>query len=130
MALGASGSAAARHAVDQIGGFETGIKIIDVLAPPERGGSAGLFGGAGVGKTVQIPKLGLGSIHASCDVPERTAMLVRFRDPDPSLFHFSCRVAAKIVERSFAVPNRHMHVADAGTMSHGLDHHLLVCSYR
>jgi F-type H+-transporting ATPase subunit beta len=34
--------------------FETGIKIIDVLAPIERGGKAGLFGGAGVGKTVLI----------------------------------------------------------------------------
>jgi F-type H+-transporting ATPase subunit beta len=34
--------------------FETGIKTIDVLAPLERGGKAGLFGGAGVGKTVLI----------------------------------------------------------------------------
>ncbi|MBN2337290.1 MAG: F0F1 ATP synthase subunit beta, partial [Acidobacteria bacterium] len=32
--------------------FETGIKVIDVLVPLERGGKAGLFGGAGVGKTV------------------------------------------------------------------------------
>ena len=32
--------------------FETGIKLIDVLIPLERGGKAGLFGGAGVGKTV------------------------------------------------------------------------------
>jgi F-type H+-transporting ATPase subunit beta len=34
--------------------FETGIKVIDVLAPLERGGKAGLFGGAGVGKTVLL----------------------------------------------------------------------------
>lgn len=34
--------------------FETGIKLIDVLAPLERGGKAGLFGGAGVGKTVLL----------------------------------------------------------------------------
>ena len=34
--------------------FETGIKVIDVLMPLERGGKAGLFGGAGVGKTVII----------------------------------------------------------------------------
>lgn len=34
--------------------FETGIKIIDVLVPLERGGKAGLFGGAGVGKTVLL----------------------------------------------------------------------------
>jgi F-type H+/Na+-transporting ATPase subunit beta len=37
--------------------FETGIKAIDVLAPLERGGRAGLFGGAGVGKTVLITEL-------------------------------------------------------------------------
>jgi F-type H+/Na+-transporting ATPase subunit beta len=37
--------------------FETGIKVIDVLAPLERGGRAGLFGGAGVGKTVLITEL-------------------------------------------------------------------------
>jgi len=34
--------------------FETGIKVIDVLMPLERGGKAGLFGGAGVGKTVLL----------------------------------------------------------------------------
>ncbi len=37
--------------------LETGIKAIDVLAPLERGGKAGLFGGAGVGKTVLIMEL-------------------------------------------------------------------------
>ncbi len=37
--------------------FRTGIKIIDVLCPLERGGKAGLFGGAGVGKTVLIMEL-------------------------------------------------------------------------
>ena len=37
--------------------FMTGIKAIDVLAPIERGGKAGLFGGAGVGKTVLIMEL-------------------------------------------------------------------------
>ena len=37
--------------------FETGIKIIDVLAPLERGGKAGLFGGAGVGKTVLLTEV-------------------------------------------------------------------------
>ena len=37
--------------------FETGIKVIDLLAPLERGGKAGLFGGAGVGKTVLITEL-------------------------------------------------------------------------
>lgn len=37
--------------------LETGIKVIDVLAPNERGGKAGLFGGAGVGKTVLITEM-------------------------------------------------------------------------
>jgi F-type H+/Na+-transporting ATPase subunit beta len=37
--------------------FETGIKAVDVLAPLERGGRAGLFGGAGVGKTVLITEM-------------------------------------------------------------------------
>jgi F-type H+/Na+-transporting ATPase subunit beta len=37
--------------------FETGIKAIDLLSPMERGGKAGLFGGAGVGKTVLITEL-------------------------------------------------------------------------
>jgi F-type H+-transporting ATPase subunit beta len=37
--------------------FETGIKVIDVLTPLERGGKSGLFGGAGVGKTVLLAEL-------------------------------------------------------------------------
>jgi F-type H+-transporting ATPase subunit beta len=37
--------------------FETGIKIIDVLIPLERGGKSGLFGGAGVGKTVLLTEM-------------------------------------------------------------------------
>ncbi|WP_343081814.1 F0F1 ATP synthase subunit beta [Ostreiculturibacter nitratireducens] len=37
--------------------FETGIKAIDLLTPIERGGKAGLFGGAGVGKTVLITEM-------------------------------------------------------------------------
>lgn len=37
--------------------FETGIKAIDLLAPLQRGGKAGMFGGAGVGKTVVIDEL-------------------------------------------------------------------------
>ena len=46
---------ARRSAKSQI--FETGIKVIDVLAPLERGGKAGLFGGAGVGKTVLLTEM-------------------------------------------------------------------------
>jgi len=37
--------------------FETGIKVVDLLAPYQRGGKVGLFGGAGVGKTVLIQEL-------------------------------------------------------------------------
>jgi len=37
--------------------FETGIKVIDLLVPLERGGKAGLFGGAGVGKTVLLTEM-------------------------------------------------------------------------
>ncbi len=57
--------------------FETGIKAIDVLAPLERGGKAGLFGGAGVGKTVLITELihNVASEHAGvslfCGIGER-----------------------------------------------------------
>ena len=44
-----------RSTKDEI--LETGIKLIDVLVPLERGGKAGLFGGAGVGKTVLLTEL-------------------------------------------------------------------------
>ncbi|MGL4740513.1 MAG: F0F1 ATP synthase subunit beta [Sarcina sp.] len=37
--------------------FETGIKVIDLIAPYQKGGKTGLFGGAGVGKTVLIQEL-------------------------------------------------------------------------
>ncbi len=41
----------------EVEAFETGIKVIDLLAPYQRGGKIGLFGGAGVGKTVLIMEL-------------------------------------------------------------------------
>jgi len=41
----------------QVEPFETGIKVVDLLAPYPRGGKIGLFGGAGVGKTVIIMEL-------------------------------------------------------------------------
>jgi F-type H+-transporting ATPase subunit beta len=44
-----------RHVQSAI--FETGLKAIDLLCPLERGGKAGLFGGAGVGKTVLITEM-------------------------------------------------------------------------
>ncbi len=57
--------------------FETGIKVIDVLSPLERGGKAGLFGGAGVGKTVLIMELihnvvaRYGGVSLFCGIGER-----------------------------------------------------------
>jgi F-type H+-transporting ATPase subunit beta len=48
-------SLASRSTTSEV--FETGIKVIDVLAPLERGGKAGLFGGAGVGKTVLLTEM-------------------------------------------------------------------------
>jgi F-type H+-transporting ATPase subunit beta len=58
--------------------FETGIKVVDLLAPYQKGGKVGLFGGAGVGKTVIIQELihNIASEHGGysvfCGVGERT----------------------------------------------------------
>jgi F-type H+-transporting ATPase subunit beta len=58
--------------------FETGIKVIDLLAPYTKGGKIGLFGGAGVGKTVLIQELitnvgiGHGGFSVFAGVGERT----------------------------------------------------------
>ncbi len=58
--------------------FETGIKVIDLIAPFVKGGKIGLFGGAGVGKTVVIMELinnvakGHGGKSVFCGVGERT----------------------------------------------------------
>jgi len=58
--------------------FETGIKVIDLVAPFVKGGKIGLFGGAGVGKTVVIMELinnvakGHGGKSVFCGVGERT----------------------------------------------------------
>ena len=50
--------------------FETGIKVIDLLCPFPRGGKIGLFGGAGVGKTVLIMELirNVGTVHEGVSV--------------------------------------------------------------
>ncbi len=58
--------------------FQTGIKAIDVLSPLERGGKAGLFGGAGVGKTILIMEMihNMSSFHEGvsifCGIGERS----------------------------------------------------------
>ncbi len=50
--------------------FETGIKVIDLMAPYTRGGKVGLFGGAGVGKTVLIQELirNIANVHKGFSV--------------------------------------------------------------
>ena len=50
--------------------FETGIKVVDLLAPYVKGGKTGLFGGAGVGKTVIIQELihNIASVHGGSSV--------------------------------------------------------------
>jgi F-type H+-transporting ATPase subunit beta len=58
--------------------FETGLKVVDLIAPYVRGGKIGLFGGAGVGKTVLIQELihnvaqEHGGVSVFCGVGERT----------------------------------------------------------
>jgi len=58
--------------------FETGLKVVDLLAPYMKGGKVGLFGGAGVGKTVLIQELihnvaqEHGGVSVFCGVGERT----------------------------------------------------------
>jgi F-type H+-transporting ATPase subunit beta len=58
--------------------FETGIKVVDLLAPYVKGGKIGLFGGAGVGKTVLVQELihniatQHGGLSVFCGVGERT----------------------------------------------------------
>ncbi|MBE3032027.1 MAG: F0F1 ATP synthase subunit beta [Actinobacteria bacterium] len=58
--------------------FETGIKVVDLIAPYVRGGKIGLFGGAGVGKTVIVQELirniaaEHGGLSVFCGVGERT----------------------------------------------------------
>ena len=50
--------------------FETGMKVIDLIAPMTKGGKTGIFGGAGVGKTVTIMELinSIGTQHAGLSV--------------------------------------------------------------
>jgi F-type H+-transporting ATPase subunit beta len=72
--------------------FETGIKVIDLIAPFEKGGKIVLFGGAGVGKTVIIQELinnvqkGHGGRSVFCGVGERTRegndLYLEFKEAD------------------------------------------------
>ena len=72
--------------------FETGIKVVDLIAPFVKGGKIGLFGGAGVGKTVVIQELinnvakGHGGRSVFCGVGERTRegndLYLEFKEAD------------------------------------------------
>ncbi|MCP1335304.1 F0F1 ATP synthase subunit beta [Futiania mangrovi] len=74
--IGGSGVPLSRRRVES-GIFETGIKAIDLLCPLEKGGKAGLFGGAGVGKTVLIAEMihnmveGYEGVSLFCGIGER-----------------------------------------------------------
>ncbi len=67
--------------------LETGIKVVDLIAPYSRGGKTGLFGGAGVGKTVLIQELihniatehGGYSVFAGVGAAQRRARIRSFR---------------------------------------------------
>ena len=67
-------STASRRTFDELSPktelFETGIKVIDLLTPFVRGGKAGLFGGAGLGKTVILTELiaRIASVHGGYSV--------------------------------------------------------------
>ncbi|KAB2037669.1 hypothetical protein ES319_D03G092400v1 [Gossypium barbadense] len=73
--------------------FETGIKVVDLLAPYRRGGKIGLFGGAGVGKTILIMELinniakAHGGVSVFGRVGERTLALVYGQMNEPPGAH-------------------------------------------
>lgn len=74
--------------------FETGIKVIDLLTPYVTGGKIGLFGGAGVGKTVLIQEMiarvarNHGGVSVFAGVGERTRegndLIVEMQEPASS----------------------------------------------
>jgi F-type H+-transporting ATPase subunit beta len=83
--------------------FETGIKVVDLIAPYVRGGKIGLFGGAGVGKTVLIQELIAnlarehGGVSVFSGVGERTRegndLLLEMREAETSDGHVIDKVA-------------------------------------
>ena len=79
--------------------LETGIKVVDLLAPYARGGKIGLFGGAGVGKTVLIMELinnvAKGTQHNNSDMT--TASLSTLPLPPPLLCPCHSRVLCAVV---------------------------------
>lgn len=59
----------------------TGIKVVDLLAPYARGGKIGLFGGAGVGKTVFIQELIVGVKRFCCEIERADLGRTTLRKP-------------------------------------------------
>jgi len=74
--------------------FETGIKAIDVLMPLERGGKAGLFGGAGVGKTVLLTEIIHNMVGHNHGVSMFCGIGERCREGN-ELYHERCRFAER-----------------------------------
>ena len=74
--------------------FETGLKVIDLLAPLPRGGNTGFFGGAGVGKTVLMMELMQNTVH----------------------FHQGVSVFAGVGERSREARELWLEMRDAGVL--------------
>src|SRR5690606_18142163 len=89
--------------------FVTGIKVIDLLAPYRRGGKIGLFGGAGVGKTVLLMELinNVGKKHGGFSVfggvGERT------REGNDLYFEM---IESKVIEAEWDHDNREVHKID------------------
>jgi len=68
--------------------FETGIKVVDLLAPYAKGGKVGLFGGAGVGKTVIIQELIHNIAHAHSGLSVFAGVGERTREGNDLYFEF------------------------------------------
>ena len=74
----------------------TGIKVVDLLAPYARGGKIGLFGGAGVGKTVFIQELIVGVIQKK---GEDCTDVFRTTSPRPTVVSPSSLVSVNVLVR-------------------------------
>jgi F-type H+/Na+-transporting ATPase subunit beta len=80
--------------------FQTGVKVIDLLAPLVRGGKAGMFGGAGVGKTVLIMELIRTTVTAYSGVSVFAGVGERSREGHELLLELT---ASKVLDRTALV---------------------------
>ena len=91
ISLGRDGRLSSEHIRDRLlsGLMQTGIKVVDLMEPYTKGGKTGLFGGAGVGKTVLIQELirniatehGVVSLHGK-NLRQRAEALISIAHPD------------------------------------------------